>query len=69
MDKLNNDIGELYKKKYDLIKELKIIEEKINILEKERISKCDHKWVTEREPGVYGEKYTYCEHCKVDRVW
>tara|TARA_B100000686_G_C16367416_1_gene750800 strand:+ start:37 stop:246 length:210 start_codon:yes stop_codon:yes gene_type:complete len=69
MDQLNNNIEELYREKYDMINKLKIIEKKINILEKERISKCDHEWVTEREPGVYGEKYTYCKYCKVNRVW
>jgi hypothetical protein len=25
-----------------------------------------HVWITEREPCMYGEKYTYCKNCKVD---
>ena len=63
MDKLN----ELYDIKYRLLYELKKTEIKIKILEKERISKCNHEWVTERESGMYGEKFTYCKNCGINR--
>lgn len=65
MDKLD----ELYDKKYKLLDELKEIEEKINVLEKQRISKCNHKWVTEKEVGIYGDKFTYCEICRINRYY
>lgn len=65
MDKLND----LYDKKYKLLDELKEIEEKINVLEKQRISKCNHKWVTEKEVGIYGDKFTYCEICRINRYY
>lgn len=63
MDKLDD----LYDKKYKLLYELKVIDEQIKVLEKERISKCNHEWVTEREQGIYGEKYTYCKNCGINR--
>tara|TARA_B100000035_G_C21022136_1_gene564499 strand:+ start:636 stop:845 length:210 start_codon:yes stop_codon:yes gene_type:complete len=69
MEKLNNNINELYKKKYDLIKELKIVEKKIKEVEKERVLKCSHEWITEREPGMYGENFTYCKYCRVNKIW
>ena len=25
-----------------------------------------HEWKSEREEGLYGERYTFCKHCKVD---
>ena len=26
----------------------------------------EHEWVTEREPVLYGERYTFCKKCGVD---
>ena len=26
-----------------------------------------HDWISEREDGMYGEIFTYCKHCRVDR--
>tara|TARA_B100000161_G_C33360569_1_gene328746 strand:+ start:245 stop:454 length:210 start_codon:yes stop_codon:yes gene_type:complete len=69
MIEMDNEIDKLYREKYDMINKLKKIEEKIKVLEKERIASCNHKWVTEREQGIYGNKFTYCEHCKVNRIW
>ena len=69
MEELNNNIGELCREKYIMINKLKIIEEKIKQLEKERVLKCSHEWITERESGIYGEKYIYCKHCGVNKVW
>lgn len=64
------NLDELYKKKYDLIKELKIVENKIKEVEKERVLKCSHEFITERETGVqYGSKFTYCKNCGVNKVW
>ena len=61
------NLDELYKKKYDLIKELKIIEKKIKEAEKNRVLKCSHEWIREREPGMYGEVFTYCKNCGINR--
>jgi len=63
----SNELNELYEKKYDLLDELKIVEKKINILEKERVLKCSHEWIREREPGMYGELFTYCKNCGINR--
>ena len=60
-----DNLDELYKKKYDLIKELKIVEKNIKEVEKERVLKCSHEWVREREPGIYGELFTYCKNCGI----
>ena len=52
---------------------MKIKETKENIIKvnKEISKEClkingKHKWITERESGIYGEKYTYCECCGID---
>ena len=26
----------------------------------------EHEWISEREEGLYGERYTFCKHCRVD---
>ena len=62
MDNLN----ELYNEKTVLENKLKIINEKIKILEQEKINNCDHDFIVEREDCMYGEKYRYCKHCRVD---
>jgi len=38
--------------------------EKKAIIKKQCI-KNGHKWVTEREKGPYGEKFTFCKLCKI----
>lgn len=62
-----DNLDELYKKKYDLIKELKMIDKKIKEVEKERVLKCSHEWERKREPGIYGELFTYCKNCGINR--
>lgn len=46
--------------------ENKIYQLKLNINEinfKIRNLCIEHNWKTEREPGMYGEKFTYCTKC------
>ena len=26
----------------------------------------EHDWITERDEGPYGERFTYCKKCKID---
>lgn len=26
---------------------------------------CTHKWITEIEEGPYGERFTFCEKCRI----
>lgn len=53
---------------FNLIKEIDIqIKEKDLELSREciRVNK-EHVWVSEREGGIYGEKYTFCKECRID---
>ena len=39
--------------------------EKKSLIEKQCIEN-GHKWITEREKGPYGEKFTFCKLCKIN---
>ena len=70
-DELLNKKKELIKEKYDLIKKLKLKEEEIKNNKNDMAKLCKkinngHKWITVRENGPYGEKFTYCKICKID---
>lgn len=70
MEKSNNDeLNELIEYKYELMNKLKEVEIKIKKLEDIKIKNCNHSWRTEREDGIYGERYTYCIYCGVNRNW
>ena len=61
----------LYKLKLYYENELIKIKDKIkktnNLISKKCIHQNEkHVWITEREPCMYGEKYTYCKNCRVD---
>ena len=38
----------------------------ITELKKKKIENCKHIWIKEREPGQYGELWTYCKNCRID---
>lgn len=73
-DFMNIDLDEykknLYAKMYNYERMVKTKKYEIKEVNKLIAKKCDkikgHKWVTEREPHMYGEKFTYCEHCRTD---
>lgn len=57
----------------EIIKNNNIINNIIEINNKLEIKKneiiknncINHKWITEREKGPYGEKFTFCKYCKI----
>ena len=63
----NSKINDLLKQKYEYKKKIIGIEEEIEILLKEIVNNCNHEWIREREPGQYGELYTICSKCRVDK--
>ena len=65
MDEINKNLKELIKLKYEYQNKLNNIEKVIRKLETDKINICRHEWVTEREYGMYGERYTYCKFCRI----
>lgn len=74
-DYLNIDLKEykkyLYLQKRELVNKISLIEEQLkeaNILIGKKCEKENgsHEWITERESGPYGSKYTFCKNCKID---
>ena len=63
----NSKMNELLKQKYEYKKKIIDIEEEIEILLKEIVNNCEHEWIRERESGQYGELYTFCSKCRVDK--
>ena len=63
-----NQIKGLIKEKQDYIQKIDNIQHTIRLLEEKKSFFCystgGHKWITEREGGLYGETFTYCEKCK-----
>ena len=64
-------VKELLKEKHEYIKRIDYIQHTINELEEKKVFFCysmgGHKWIHEREDGIYGESFTYCEICKKER--
>jgi hypothetical protein len=64
-------IKELIKEKREYIQKIDYLQHSIRALEEKKAFFCHsmggHKWVTEREGGLYGESFTYCEICKKER--
>lgn len=57
----------------ELINERKKCEARIAEIDKilsehkcKEVKNCRHEWIKEREPGQYGELWTYCKNCRVD---
>ena len=63
---INKSLDELYNEKINLENNLKSINDKIKILEKEKIMNCKHEFIVEREGGIYGETFRFCKHCRLD---
>ena len=59
--------NEYIKKKHEYLSKIKFCEEEIKKLDNLIIDNCDHEWIKIREPGQYGELYTLCKKCRVDR--
>ena len=57
--------------KYDYIKKLDLIDKNIINKKYEIANMCKkinngHIWITERDEGPYGERFTYCKICNID---
>ena len=69
IDEYNNSIVEMRKEKEMCMIKIEHIQQQIHELEKNKQMYCErsggHTWKTERDPGLYGELFTYCENCKL----
>ena len=68
---LNNDLlsldNERIKKIEDYLNKLNTIHIYWKELNEKIIKECKHDYIMEREPGQYGELYTFCSKCRVDK--
>lgn len=68
LDQYENKINNLINEKREYMKKIDFLQHSINELREKKQFFCystgGHKWVTEREGGIYGELFTYCEKCK-----
>ena len=55
----------LIKEKYKIKSRLEEIENKLEKIQENIINNCKHEWITEREDGIYGKRFTYCMKCGV----
>ena len=70
-DDLNNKIKKLLNEKYECELRIKLLDKEVIKTKYEISKKCliinkKHKWITEIEEGPYGERFTYCEMCKIN---
>ena len=61
----------LYEQKRYLQDKISIINSKLKEANTLISKKCEkingsHEWISEREEGMYGERFTFCKHCRVD---
>ena len=61
----------LYAQKSYLQDKILMIESKLKETNTFISKKCEkingsHEWISEREEGMYGERFTFCKHCRVD---
>ena len=71
IENLQNQRYLLIKQKYEYEKKIKELETFIREKEFQIAKVCKdsdegHQWITEREDGPYGERYTYCKKCRID---
>ena len=63
-----NQIKELIHEKHEYIQKIETLQHRIRLLDEKKALFCHsmggHKWITERESGMYGDLFTYCEKCK-----
>ena len=49
--------------KYNLQRNMNILEKELEKLSNKIINECDHEFIIEREDGMYGERWKTCKHC------
>ena len=67
MEKVLEAKNSLINEKYELLEKLKTIEYKIKECDDYIGKQCKHEWITEREEGVDGSRFTICKLCKINR--
>ena len=67
MEKVFEHKKELVLEKHELQKRLKQIELTLEDLQITIVNNCKHEWITKREEGIYGERYTICKNCDAYR--
>ena len=67
MEKVLEAKNSLINEKYELLEKLKTIENKIKECDDYIGKQCNHEWITEREDGIYGDRFTVCKLCKINR--
>lgn len=67
INNLKDQIITLQNDKKNLQHKIENIDHELNkkIIEVSKLCN-NHKWKIEREDGIYGEKYVYCEKCGID---
>ena len=63
MEKVFERKKALVLEKHELQKRLKQIELTLEDLQITIVNNCKHEWITKREEGIYGERYTICNNC------
>lgn len=68
MAQYERQLEELRKEKQDYVQKIDLLQHSIRVLEEKKSEFCystgGHTWVHDREYGLYGETFTYCEMCK-----
>ena len=67
MEKVLETKNILINEKYELLEKLKNVEIKIKEFDDYIGKQCKHEWITEREDGIYGGRFTVCKICKINR--
>ena len=67
MDKIYEKKLKLESTKQNLFKQIKEIDNILEEINQVIINNCIHEWITEREDGMYGERFTYCKKCNILR--
>ena len=67
MEKVFERKKALVLEKHELQKRLKQIELTLEDLQITIENNCKHEWITKREEGIYGERYTICKNCDAYR--
>lgn len=69
IDEYNHTIDEMKKEKEMYERKIEYFQQQIDEINKNKQQYCKrtggHTWKTEREQGLYGELFTYCEICKL----
>lgn len=69
LEKYDHSICEMQNEKEIYLKKIEYIQHQIAEMEKNKYHYCKstggHTWRTEREQGLYGELFTYCEVCRL----